>query len=321
MKHNLKHVLAAITGLLLAALSSTAYGEPQLRSAIVVDGAAITLGDLFEGAGEMAFVAVRPAPEPGETLTIRALSLQDFAKAKGLDWQVPPGLHSVHVERAGRTIPRQDLAAALRPELRAAGVRGSFEIDLQRRGRGVIVPPDSIYLIEASAVDFDRRTSRFSAALKISGTGFATKRLNLSGYARRLVEIPVLTRRLARGEIVRAADVTMVEMRAVESQQSTARDLSEVVGLQAKRPLQANRPIRINDVQAPVLVKKGALVTMLVRTPLMSLSAVGQALENGAKGDVIRILNPKSRKTVQGTVVSKGQVLMVTRGSIELALN
>ncbi len=320
MKHDLKNVLAALAGLLILALSSTAYGEVRLRTAIVVEGSDITLGDLFKGAGELAFVAVRPAPEPGERLSIRTRSLQEFARAKGLDWQVPPGLQSFQVERAGRPIPRQDLEAAIRPELRAAGASGSFEIDLQGRGGSINVPPDAAYRIEVSAVQFDRQTSRFSAALKISGNGFATKRSNVSGYARELVELPVLTRRLGKGEIIRAADLNVVEMRAGQSQQNTARDESDLIGLEAKRALQANRPIRLSDVQTPVLVKKGALVTMLVRTPAMSLSAVGQALEDGAKGEVIRILNPKSRKTVQGTVVGKGQVQMITRGSVELAL-
>lgn len=319
MKHDLKHVLAAIAGLLILALSSTAYGEVRLRNAIVVEGSDITLGDLFKGAGEMAFVAVRPAPEPGERLSIRTRALQEFARAKGLDWQVPPGLQSIQVLRAGRPIPRQDLEAAIRPELRAAGASGSFEIDLQGRG-GIDVPPTAAYQIEASVLDFDRRTSRFSATLKISGNGFATKRLNVSGYARKLVEFPVLTRRLGKGEIIRADDLSLVEMRAGQSQHNTAQDESDLIGLETKRALQANRPIRLSDVQTPVLVKKGALVTMLVRTPGMSLSAVGQALEDGAKGDVIRILNTKSHKTVQGTVVSKGQVQMITRGSVELAL-
>lgn len=320
MKHDLKHVFAALAGLLILALSSTAYGEVRLRNAIVVEGSDITLGDLFKGAGELAFVAVRPAPEPGERLSIRTRSLQEFARAKGLDWQVPPGLQSFQVERAGRAIPRQDLEAAIRPELRAAGASRSFEIDLQGRGGSINVPPDAAYRIEVSAVQFDRQTSRFSAALKISGNGFATKRLNVSGYARKLVELPVLTRRLGKGEIIRADDLNMVEMRAGQSQRNTARDESDLIGLEAKRALQANRPIRLNDVQTPVLVKKGALVTMLVRTPAMSLSAVGQALEDGAMGEVIRILNPKSHKTVQGTVVGKGQVQMITRGSVELAL-
>lgn len=321
MKHDLKHVLAALAGLLILALSSAAFGEVRLRNAIVVEGSDITLGDLFDGAGEMAFVTVRPAPEPGERLSIRTRSLKDFARVKGLDWQVPPGLRSIQVERAGRPIPRQDLESALRPELGAAGVSGSFEIDLQGRAGGLNVPPDAAYQIEISAVEFDRRTSRFSAALRISGSDFATKRLKLSGYAHRLVEIPVLSRRLGKGEIIRADDLTLVEVRAGRSQQNTFRDTADLIGLETKRALQANRPIRLGEVQTPVLVKKGSLVTMLVRTPAISLSAVGQALENGAMGEVIRILNPKSHKTVQGTVVSKGQVQMITRGSLELARN
>ena len=320
MKHDLRHALTAAATLLLLAISTAAYGEVRLRNAIVVEGSDITLGDIFEGTGELAFVRVRPAPEPGEKLSVRIRSLQEFARAKGLDWQAPPGLHAILVERAGRAIPRQDLVAALRPELRVAGAKGSFEIDLQGR-RGINVPPDAMYQIEVGPVDFNRRTSRFSADLKVTGNGFSTKRLKVSGFARELVELPVLTRQLGRGEIIRARDIELIEVRAGEQRSNAARDVSELVGLEAKRLLRPNEPIRLSDVQAQVLVKKGALVTMVVRTPVMLLTSVGKALENGAMGEAIRVVNPKSHNTIQGVVVGKGQVRMITHGSVELALN
>ena len=45
------------------------------------------------------------------------------------------------------------------------------------------------------------------------------------------------------------------------------------------------------------------------------------ALEDGALGDVVRVLNPKSHQTVQGMVVDKNQLRMITRGSLDLARN
>ncbi len=319
MRHDLKTLLTAVTGLVMLAISSAAYGEVRLRSQIVVDSPDVTLGDLFDDVGAQAFVSVRSAPAPGERLVIRTRALQDFTRAKGLQWEAPPGLRAITVTRAGRSIPRQDLEAALRPELRLAGVTGSFAIDLQTRGLAVKVPLSGLFRLEVEGLDFDRRTSRFSAALSVSGEEFGTRRVSVSGFARALIEVPVLTRRLGKGEIIRESDISVVQVAASNRHDAIVEDPESLVGLQAKRVLRRDQPVRLADVQPPVLVKKGSLVTMVVRTPIMRLSTIGQALEDGAFGEVVRVLNPKSHTTVQGTVVGQNEIQMITRGSVALA--
>ena len=321
MRHDLKTLLTAAVGLVVLAISTAAHGEVRLRSQIVVDGPEVTLGDLFDGVGDQAFVSVRAAPAPGERLVIRTRSLQDFARAKGLQWQAPPGMRAIAVTRAGRSIPRQDLEAALRPELRLAGATGTFEIDLQTRDLAVKVPPHGHFQLEVDGLDFDRRTSRFSAAISVTGEEFGTRRANVSGYARALLEIPVLKRRFGKGEIIRESDVLVVTVPANGSHDAIVENIEGLVGLEARRVLQADKPVRLADVRPPVLVKKGSLVTMVVQTPVMRLSTVGQALEDGALGEVVRVLNPKSHQTIQGTVVNRNQLQMIMRGSLDFARN
>jgi flagella basal body P-ring formation protein FlgA len=50
------------------------------------------------------------------------------------------------------------------------------------------------------------------------------------------------------------------------------------------------------------------------------LTVRGKALDAGAEGDVINVLNEQSKRTVQGVVVSPGRV-MVTSGQAKLAAN
>ncbi len=152
MRHDLKTLLTAVVGLVMLAISSAAYGEVRLRSQIVVDSPEVTLGDLFDDAGAQAFVSVRSAPAPGERLVIRTRALQDFTRAKGLQWEAPPGLRAITVTRSGRSIPRQDLEAALRPELRLAGATGSFAIDLAKSFR-------ASWIRLASSASFSRSSS------------------------------------------------------------------------------------------------------------------------------------------------------------------
>jgi flagella basal body P-ring formation protein FlgA len=66
-------------------------------------------------------------------------------------------------------------------------------------------------------------------------------------------------------------------------------------------------PLSAADVQRPVMVSKGEIVVIALQTPQMQLSARGHALNNGSKGDVIRIANTQSRQIVEAVVTGPGQ--------------
>ena len=64
------------------------------------------------------------------------------------------------------------------------------------------------------------------------------------------------------------------------------------------------------DLQPPVLVERGDKVTLVYKVPGMTLTAQGQAIAQGGKGDVVDIINLQSRRTVSATVVSRGRVVV-----------
>ena len=70
----------------------------------------------------------------------------------------------------------------------------------------------------------------------------------------------------------------------------------------------AERPIRLADLARPPAVEKGASVQMLLTGGGMALAVQGQALDAGAVGERIRVLNPSSRAVVEATVIGPGQV-------------
>ena len=57
---------------------------------------------------------------------------------------------------------------------------------------------------------------------------------------------------------------------------------------------------------------------MVFQTDRMILTAQGRALQNGSKGDVIRILNAKTHKTIDGIVVNSGTVTVKPLGRVAL---
>lgn len=73
-----------------------------LRPRVEASGAAVTMGDVFEGApANVAARALAPAPPPGQLSTISMPVLSAAASAAGLDFTPPAGVNSVQVVRPG----------------------------------------------------------------------------------------------------------------------------------------------------------------------------------------------------------------------------
>jgi flagellar basal body P-ring formation protein FlgA len=105
------------------------------------------------------------------------------------------------------------------------------------------------------------------------------------------------------GEALKAADV-MVERRP----KTDGIAIEDVLGLTAKHALKPGQVIRAGDVMKRELVARNETVTIVYEAPGMVLSTRGKALDAGAKGDVINVVNIQSNRTIQGTVTGPGRV-------------
>ncbi len=62
---------------------------------------------------------------------------------------------------------------------------------------------------------------------------------------------------------------------------------------------------------APVLVHRGDLVTIVYRSTGLTLTTRGRALSAGAGGEVIKVFNVQSKRTVEGEVNGPGLVTVM----------
>lgn len=94
--------LCVLSCLYLLASAALAHAEPvALRARIEASGPAITMGDVFDNAGEAAGRAIAPAPPPGQIATLSMPLIAAAASAAGLDFTPPPGVREVRVVRPG----------------------------------------------------------------------------------------------------------------------------------------------------------------------------------------------------------------------------
>ncbi|GIL41494.1 flagellar basal body P-ring formation chaperone FlgA [Roseiterribacter gracilis] len=121
------------------------------------------------------------------------------------------------------------------------------------------------------------------------------------------VSVPVLTRRVAAGELIQQADVTMKKVPArLATHAVTDSDL--VAGRGARRVLQPETPLQRADLVAPHLVRRGETVSITLDDGVMLLVTQGEVQMDGAAGERVRVVNSSSKKSIDAIVTGVGQV-------------
>jgi flagellar basal body P-ring formation protein FlgA len=111
---------------------------------------------------------------------------------------------------------------------------------------------------------------------------------------------------LSPGDILRSDDVEVKSLtQPTPDALPTSRDL---VGLEIKRRVYSGHPVGSHDVGSPTTIKVGTPVDVRWESGDLSLILRGSALESGAVGDQIRVLNPTTSRTVRGTILEDGTV-------------
>jgi flagella basal body P-ring formation protein FlgA len=306
----------AVSTMLTAAPDSDAA---SLNQTPTVTGPMIRLGDLFEGAGEQADTIVLEAPAPGMTDDLTSYELERIADQYGLDWERPTYLKRLTVRREGTAFALDDLHGMVLDAATEQGLTGDVEIKVYGSKRGLFLPVDaSVADIEIQRFTLTDRMDRFTATLLVpTGTG-NPRSLNITGSLDEVRLVPMLTRVVAPGEIITQADIAWESYPAKRLSRNSVIDQQSMIGQTVRRPLRPGMPLRANDLKAPVMIEKGSMVKMTINAGALTLTASGRALQDGGAGDTIRVMNTKSKQSVEAQVLRPGLV-KVTSNNLALA--
>lgn len=308
----------AVTALAVAVTFSATAGETDTanpvtaRTKVIIEGDVVRLGDLFTNTGELADKAIAYAPEPGSRAVFDIKWLYRVAKAYKLKWRPLSRKVSVSVQRDAQVIGREEIADHIRGALIDKGADRDLLIEISNRSLRLYVPTDKAALVGVEDITYDQRTRRFTAIVSAPADDPSAKRIRVTGQAHKMIEVPVLVRRIQKGEIIGEHDIKWRPMRAGRVAADVVMAAEDLLGKTARRgALRDDQPIRNRDIRRPLLVKKGSLVTMYMKVPNMTLSSKGRALENGSDGDAITISNSQTNTIVEAVVIGAGRVSVV----------
>lgn len=119
---------------------------------------------------------------------------------------------------------------------------------------------------------------------------------------------PTTTQTVMKGYILTPTDITTAETGNLVLPKSAVMDGDSLVGMEVTRALRAGMPITKDSLRFPPEAYKGKTVTITLTQPGMEISTSGKALQDGYKGDNIRVFSNLNQKVINATVVAPGVV-------------
>lgn len=297
--------------LLVLLLGVTATVPSEVR----VAGTEMSVGDVVLLSGDPAEVAAVQgiplgyAPAPGFSRLIGADALGQLVRARVPSVAVTfDGASVVRVLPHVETVAAAEIEAAARALLESTAGGHETSIALAGPVQGLEVPVgDRPYELQASLVPGSPRQGLVPVSVRVlvGGAPYRTVRTTWTIETRRL--LPVLVRDVAAGQPIGRDALELRTVRLVEAGADPL-TVERILGNVAARPLAAGSFLTAPDVVRPVLVERGAPVTLEVRKGPVIARVGAVAREEGARGDRVRVLVADREREMTGVVLARDLV-------------
>jgi flagella basal body P-ring formation protein FlgA len=305
--------LAAFALLLASTAQAAAQSAdaPKLKELVTVTAEVVRIGDLVDNAGPAAGIAVFRAPDLGQTGSVSVPAIVGALRPHELAGIDTNGLSEVIVTRLSRVIAKSDIEDRIARAVAGQygfGEARNLSVTIDRDVRTIHVEQQVSWDLSVARLQIDPRSGRFDIWFDLAGSVSARRLpLRFTGQIMEMVEAVTLTRTIGRGELIRAADVS-VERRPKAEVSSDIVMPEQVVGLTTRRAMRAGMVLRPADLTKMDVVSRNEAVTISYAVPGIALTLRGKATESGGVGDIINVLNMQSNRTVQATVAGPGRV-------------
>lgn len=272
-----------------------------LKTSSLINDDVVRLGDIFEGVEKPDTILGKAAPL-GKEMVLSSTELRNIARNYKVSWTPESPADQATIKRDTHTISANEITDTLKASLSDRGVEGNFTLTLTQSDPSMLLPTNVEPTLEVANLKYTPDSDVFTATLASPSAAKPLKTLQISGLINRTVSVPALTGSARKGDIISASDIAWVEVPERNVSKDAILDADDLIGKTPQRVLTANRVIRMGDVTNPQLVDRGDDVTIIYNFNGMMLSAKGKSLQNGAQGDLIRVTNLSSAKSLSAEV-------------------
>lgn len=303
-------MIGIIAGSVALFIGTRSAMAASLKPVSVINSDTLTLGDIFDGVKRNADYVVGPAPQPGQDMTLNARTLYRIAIALDLPWRPTSSSDQIVIRREATVVSYNTIENTLRSALEDKGISGKFNLALNSGQPTMVLPNDLPQNVEISALHYDNQKDYFQATIVAPSIGNPVKKMLVSGMVERMVKVPVLHGNLQNGDIIGTNDIKIIDVPQKSLQHNIIMDADDLIGMTPRRMAYAGKFILDGTLQRPQLVSRGDKVSITFTEGPLILTAKGKALQSGAKGDIVRVTNINSSRTVDAYVSGENQVVV-----------
>lgn len=254
------------------------------------------------------------SPWPGTQRVLSARDLLLAARRYGMAF--PPGdaAHDLCIERIVRSLSLDEVREAL---LAAFDREAREEISLEVIGfTNKPVPPGHL-VFQLAALNQPPGNNAQTPVIW-PGKLIYDEQNSLSVWARVRIsaqrEVFLAKEDIAKGEIIRAEQITATRQRQFPSLDRQRWSASQIVGTVARKAIQAGQKIEAAALENPKDVIRGDTVHVKVVEGAATVTLDGVAQSSGTTGDSILVHNPASGKSFRAVVEDRNHVIVIPIG-------
>ena len=105
--------------------------------------------------------------------------------------------------------------------------------------------------------------------------------------------------------------ITAGDLRVIDTDRPGLTDPSAAIGMQTRITIYEGRPLHANMLQAPRLVDRNQIVRLSFLRGGLRIDTEGRAMDDGAAGEMIRVMNIGSRSTVTAQGMPDGTLAVI----------
>lgn len=281
-----------------------------LKPEAVINGSTVKASDLFDDVPTKQDAIVGNAPSPGQSVILNAKALERIANIYNIKWSPASQADQIIVRSTIQTISTAEITTVIQNDLVNRGVKGNFIVSLNNVAPTLSLPGDVPATAEVAQMTYTPGRDVFSAVVAAPSANNPLKTVTVSGLIEKTVQVPVLNSAMKEDDIISSSDIQWVDVAARNLVNDTIVDADKLIGKTPIRMVDAGVPVRGRDIKAPQLVARGDDILIQFNQGGLQLTAKGRAMQNGAEGEIIRVLNVSSNQSIRGEVTGSKIVVV-----------
>lgn len=140
--------------------------------------------------------------------------------------------------------------------------------------------------------------------------GFLIRRLQVPARVKIFMDVPVAVRTLFRGATIQNEDIKIEKKDITNYHITDILNPEEIIGKKVRNNIPINGIIVRLSIENEKIINRGDKVRIVVESGAIKIFAAGEALQDGATGDLILVKREGTQTKLQGKVAADGTVII-----------